>query len=81
MATTIDRSDLVTRVADLRARRPSLALRAARGDDAARRELAAIDADARVDAAALPLTGAARRSLSYSRHRSDPRNRTYELRR
>jgi len=47
MALAIDQDTIVSRLADLRARRPSLALRAARGDDDARRELAAVDADAR----------------------------------
>ena len=67
MATTIDRSDLVTRLADLRARRPGLALRAARGDDAARRELAAIDADVHGyerDIELLALAGAEERRLA-----------------
>jgi len=74
MATTIDRSDLVTRVADLRARRPSLALRAARGDDAARRELAAIDADARAyetDLELLALAGAEERRLAVAQAERD----------
>jgi len=47
MALAIDQDTIISRLAELRARRPSLALRAARGDDGARRELAAVDADAR----------------------------------
>jgi len=67
MATTIDRSDLVTRLAGLRARRPGLALRAARGDDDARRELAAVDADVHgyeSDIELLALAGAEERRLA-----------------
>ena len=45
MAATIDRTDLIAHLADLRARRPSLALQAARGDAGARQQLATIDAD------------------------------------
>ena len=47
MAATIDRSDLTARLAELRARRPSLALQAARGDAGARQQLADVDADIR----------------------------------
>ena len=45
MAKTIDRSDLVARVATLRAARPALALQAARGDAVARRDLDQLDGD------------------------------------
>lgn len=46
-ATTIDRHDLTDRLAELRASRAALALRAARGDAGARAELATVDADIR----------------------------------
>jgi len=45
MATTISAPDLTARLADLRAKRPGLALQAARGDAGARQQLAAVDAD------------------------------------
>ncbi len=67
MALAIDRSDLVARVATLRAARPGLAVRAARGDDDARRELAAIDADVHGyerDLDVLALAGAEERRLA-----------------
>jgi len=44
MATTNDRTDLVARVATLRAARPALALQTARSDAGARDELARVDA-------------------------------------
>jgi len=43
-AAALDRTDLVARLATLRAARPGLALRAARGDDDARDDLARVDA-------------------------------------
>jgi len=67
MALAIDQDTIVSRLADLRACRPGLALRAARGDDDARCELAAVDADARAyesDLALLALAGAEERRLA-----------------
>ena len=67
MALAIDQDTIVSRLSDLRARRPALALRAARGDDDARRELAAVDADARAyesDIELLALAGAEERRLA-----------------
>ncbi len=66
MATTIEQDTIVGRLADLRARRPGLALRAARGDDDARRELAAVDADIhgyQADIELLALAGVEERRL------------------
>ncbi len=84
MVKTIDRSDLVTQLADLRARRPSLALRAARGDDDARRELAAVDADARAyesDIQLLALAGAEERRLAVAQAERDAADQRRDLER
>jgi len=82
MALVIDRSNLVTRLADLRARRPGLALRAARGDDAARRELAAVDADVHgyeSDMQMLALAGAEERRLAAVQAERDAAEERREL--
>ncbi len=74
MALAIDRDTIVGHLAELRARRPSLALRAARGDDDARRELAAVDADARAyefDIQLLALAGAEERRLAVAQAERD----------
>ena len=82
MAKTIDRSDLVARLATLRAARPALALEAARGDAVARRELAAVDADIhgyQADIEMLALAGAEERRLAVARAERDAADRRRDL--